>query len=93
MSAWTAEEIATAGRGDERLNPRYRRLLDQRGGPPARSIPAACHGRAEGETADRFFDNPRVSEAGDLASHVGPKDRAPSARPNGLGSGGRIIAV
>jgi hypothetical protein len=70
MQAWIAQETATAEFGDERLAHRYRLLLDQLGGQPSLSIPAACGGRAEVEAAYRFFDNPRVDEGAILASHV-----------------------
>jgi len=70
MQAWIVEETATADLGDERLNQRYRLILDRLGSQPSRSIPAACRGRADVEATYRFFDNPRVTEAAILASHA-----------------------
>src|SRR5437764_15349230 len=55
MQAWIADETATADLGDERLNQRYRLLLDRLSGQPSLSIPAACHGRADVEAAYRCF--------------------------------------
>ena len=55
--------------GDERLNARYRVLLERLGDQPGRSIPAACRGEAEVDAAYRFLGNPKVTPAKLLAPH------------------------
>lgn len=55
--------------GDERLNARYRLLLDRLADQPGRSIPAACRGDAEVDAAYRVLDNPKVTPAKLLAPH------------------------
>lgn len=81
MQAWIASETRTVDFGDERLNQRYRVILDRLSGQPARSIPAACCGRAEVEAAYRFFDNPRVHEAAILAPHLTASQARIAAQP------------
>ena len=55
--------------GDQRLNVRYRLLLERLGDQPQLSIPAACRGKAEVEAAYRFFDHHRVTPDRLLAPH------------------------
>jgi len=55
--------------GDQRLNTRYRLLLERLGDHPQLSIPAACRGKAEVEAAYRFFDHDRITPTKLLAPH------------------------
>ena len=55
--------------GDQRLNARYKLLLERLGDQPQRSIPAACRGEAEVEGAYRFFDHPAITPDRLLAPH------------------------
>jgi hypothetical protein len=61
MQTWVEEEMETADIGDERLNSRYRIILDQLSKKPSVSIPAACGGWSDTQAAYRFFDNARVN--------------------------------
>jgi hypothetical protein len=69
MQAWVENELRTVNLPDERLNKRYRLLLDRFGGKPTLSIPAACNGWSETQAAYRFFDNERVVPAQLLRPH------------------------
>jgi hypothetical protein len=69
MSSWAAEEVATADLGDQRLNARLAKVLEQLGQHPQASIPAACGGWSETLGAYRFFDNPKTSFEAVLAPH------------------------
>jgi hypothetical protein len=69
LQDWIADELATADLSDERLDKRFRLLVDRFSRKPTLSIPAACRGRAETEAAYRFFDNPRVSPQKILKPH------------------------
>lgn len=60
MQTWVEEELATADIGDERLDDRYRVVLDQLSKKPSASIPTACGVWRETQAAYRFFDNSRV---------------------------------
>ena len=53
-----------AALGDQRLTQRLVKVIDSLGAKPNMSVPAATHGRAEMEAADRFFDNDKVSPEG-----------------------------
>ena len=59
MQPWIEQELRTVRLADERLNSRYRVLLDRLSSKPTLSIPAACSGWAETQAAYRFFDNDR----------------------------------
>ena len=61
MQAWIANESRTADFGDERLDRRYRVVLDCLSDKPSLSIPAACGGLAETTAAYRFFANERAT--------------------------------
>lgn len=70
MQPWIEHELRTANLPDERLNRRYRLLLDRFSDKPTLSIPAACNGWSETFAAYRFFDNERVEPAGLLKPHL-----------------------
>jgi hypothetical protein len=69
MQAWIHDELLTADLPDERLNNRYRVLLDRLSEKPTLSIPGACVGWAETQGAYRFCDNDRVGPAGIIKPH------------------------
>lgn len=69
MPSWIENELRTVNLADERLNRRYRLLLDQFSDKPTLSIPAACGGWAETLAAYRFFDNQRVGPSQLLQPH------------------------
>ena len=70
MQDWIANETRTADFGDERLDSRYRVLLDRLSDKPSLSIAAACQGGAEVAAAYRFFDNERVAAEAVLRPHI-----------------------
>lgn len=69
MQPWIERELRTAQLADERLDKRYRVLLDRLSDKPTLSIPAACHGWSETQAAYRFFDNERVEPEQLLQPH------------------------
>lgn len=69
MQAWIAMETNDANFGDERLDARFRMLLDQLSDKPSLSIPAACGGYAETQAAYRFFANEKTTPAKVLQPH------------------------
>jgi hypothetical protein len=69
MQSWIEHEAHTVNLPDQRLNARYRLLLDQLSSKPTLSIPAACNGSAETAAAYRFFDNDRVQAEQLLQPH------------------------
>jgi hypothetical protein len=69
-AAWVNEELKDVNLNDSRLNDRMGHVLDQLGGHPHASIPAACGGWAETQAAYRFFDNQKVSFEGLLEPHI-----------------------
>jgi hypothetical protein len=69
MHAWIDMETKDADFGDQRLDARYRILLEQLGDKPSLSIPAACGDRAETAAAYRFFDNDKTDPQKVLAPH------------------------
>jgi len=69
MQSWIEDELQTADLGDQRLNRRFGKLLDQLSSKPSQSIPAACGGWADIQAAYRFFDNDEVTPAKVLAPH------------------------
>ncbi len=69
MQPWIEQELHTASLPDQRLNSRYRVLLDRLSSKPTLSIPAACQGWAETQAAYRFFDNDRVTPEQLLRPH------------------------
>jgi hypothetical protein len=69
MQPWIEQELHTACLPDQRLNARYRVLLDRLSSKPTLSIPAACNGWAETQAAYRFFDNDRITPEQLLRPH------------------------
>jgi hypothetical protein len=70
VQPWIEHELRTVNLPDERLNKRYRLLLDRLSDKPTLSIPAACNGWTEIQSAYRFFDNERVEPAQLLQPHL-----------------------
>lgn len=69
MLTWIEHETQAADFGDQRLDARYRILLNQLSERPSLSIPAACGGLAETTAAYRFFDNDKTTPDKVLAPH------------------------
>jgi Transposase DNA-binding/Transposase Tn5 dimerisation domain len=69
MQPWIEHELRTVDLADQRLNTRYRVLLDRFSSKPTLSIPAACNGWSETQAAYRFFDNDRVDPGQLLRPH------------------------
>jgi Transposase Tn5 dimerisation domain/Transposase DNA-binding len=69
MQEWILEETLGADFGDERLNRRFRMLLDSMSQNPSLKFPAGCNGRAEVEAAYGFLDNHKVDEDKVFAPH------------------------
>lgn len=69
MPDWIERELAGCSLPDVRLDSRLARIVGQLSGPLGQSIPMACQDWANTKAAYRFFDNPRVDEAGILAGH------------------------
>lgn len=69
MQAWIEQETRGVDFGDQRLDARYRILLEQLSDKPSLSIPAACQGAAETAAAYRFFDNEKTDAAMVLQPH------------------------
>ena len=67
--SWAGAELLGAEFGDQRLNTRAVRLLEDLGSKPSLSIPAACGGWGETQAAYRFFDNEKVTWEKVLAPH------------------------
>lgn len=55
LAPWVMEEMKDVDLSDKRLNKRLLAILDQLGGRPTASIPAASGGHAEMAAAYRFF--------------------------------------
>lgn len=70
LAPWVAEEVKDVDLGDKRLNERLGKILDQLGGHPTASIPAACGGCAEMVAAYRFFDNEKVMFEKVIQPHI-----------------------
>ena len=70
VSSWVIDELQDLNLEDKRLNARMVQVLDQLGGHPNASIPAACNGWAETMAAYRFFDNEKVSFDKLLEPHI-----------------------
>ena len=64
------DEVSGAELGDERLNKRLGKVIEELGDKPNLSIPAATHARAEMEAAYRFFDNDKVTPEKILQPHI-----------------------
>ncbi len=70
LAPWVIEEVKDVDLKDKRLNNRFAEVLDQLGGHPTASIPAACGGNAEMVAAYRFFDNKKVGFENVLEPHI-----------------------
>lgn len=70
VSSWVVDELQDVNLEDKRLNARMVQVLDQLGGHPNASIPAACNGWAETMATYRFFDNEKVSFDKLLEPHI-----------------------
>jgi hypothetical protein len=69
MQPWITDELQTADLGDERLEARFRLLLDSFSRKPSLSVPAACSGAAEVKGAYRFVNHPAVTPDTVLGPH------------------------
>ena len=69
MQPWIEQELRTVSLPDERLNVRYRVVLERLSSRPTVSLPAACNGWAETQAAYRFFDNDRLGPESLLQPH------------------------
>lgn len=69
MQSWIEDELAAADLGDQRLERRYRLVLDRLSLKPSLKFNAACRGRAEIEAAYRFVNHPRATPDALLAPH------------------------
>jgi Transposase Tn5 dimerisation domain/Transposase DNA-binding len=69
MQEWIGVETASANFGDERLDKRYRIVLNTMTQKPSLKFPAACDGRAEAEGGYRFLDNDKVDDHKVLVPH------------------------
>jgi hypothetical protein len=67
--SWAAQELAGVELGDERLNRRSHKVLEQLGDKPTHRTPTACGGWAETLAAYRLFSNAKVSPNKILAPH------------------------
>lgn len=79
-----AEELATIDLGDQRLNRRARRVLEQLGAKPTVSIPTACGGWGETRAAYRLFDQDSVTAERVLAPHIACTEARLRAHPRVL---------
>jgi hypothetical protein len=64
------DEVRYADFGDQRLNDRLVKVVEELGANPNLSIPAATDRRAEMEAAYRFFDNDKVTPEKILQPHI-----------------------
>jgi hypothetical protein len=70
LAPWVIEEMKTLDLTDKRLNKRLMTVLDQLGGQPTASIPAACGGCSETTAAYRLFDNEKTNFDNVLKPHI-----------------------
>ena len=69
VQEWIEQELESSDFGDQRLDDRYRVVMDSLSQKPSLSIPAACGGWSETVATYRFFDNDRVDEQDVLNPH------------------------
>ncbi len=69
MQTWVERELECASFGDQRLDARFRIVLDDLSEKPSVSIPTACGGWSETCAAYRFFKSKRVDAQKVLAPH------------------------
>ncbi len=70
MQEWILQEAATADFSDERLDRRFRIVLDTMSEKPSLKFPAGCNGGKEMEAAYRFLDNDKVEKEKVFAPHL-----------------------
>ena len=63
MQTWVNQETATANLGDQRLDQRFRLILEGMGQKPSLKFPAIFQGSSDVTRAYEFLDNPQVDEA------------------------------
>lgn len=81
MSAWCAKELGAVQLGDQRLEGRAVKVLEQLAAQPTQSIPTACGSNADMQAAYRFFDNPKVSVEKILAPHQAATGQRMAGQP------------
>lgn len=69
MQSWIEAELRTVNLPDQRLNARFRLVLERLSSKPTLSIPAACKGWTETQAAYRFFSNRRLTHEQVLQAH------------------------
>lgn len=69
MAGWGEDEFATLDLGDERLNKRLVKMVQQLAAKPTASIPAACGGWGDTAAAYRMLDNERCDWREILQAH------------------------
>ena len=69
MQTWIEEDSKTSDFSNERLDDRFKVLVDRFSPKPSVSIPGACNGWSETIAAYRFFANDRVDAAKGLQPH------------------------
>ena len=67
---WHKEELETAELDNQRLNERFKSILDALTARPNVSIPTGCGGRNELEAAYRFIENPKITPKKILRRHA-----------------------
>jgi hypothetical protein len=70
MQPWVEQELHTAHLGDERLDVRFRLVLDRLSLKPSLKFNAACRGQADVAGAYRFVNNPRAAPQTLLQPHA-----------------------
>jgi hypothetical protein len=71
MTTWASEELPSVELGDQRLNNRFKVLVETLARGPEGSIPQASNGDLAGlKAAYRCFDNARVDASQILAGQV-----------------------
>ena len=68
-TSWSRQEFSGLDFGETRLDERLLSIADALAAQPMSSLNTACEDWAATKAAYRFFDNPKVSSAGILASH------------------------
>ena len=68
--SWAVEELKEIDLGDERLNKRTHRLVEDLFDNASSSIPTACGGWAETQAAYRYFANDKVEWQKILEAHI-----------------------
>lgn len=66
---WIVSEMESIETGDERLNQRAVKLLEDMSSDPQASIPKSCQSWTDTKAAYRFFDNRKITQECLLAPH------------------------